>query len=421
MKKNKKIMMAASFCIGAILLATTAFADIASKSGYDQLKEVIKSTAGKLSENIHSYTTDQTVTLKDNGKLLYSTNATLEYDKTSDVSKSVSSKVYENGDKSNYLMYFDKSTVINYNSEENTYYVTDFPDKDNDYSYNRNFLWDNPFDSPREKDYERVFDAVIGDLKEYVVVEVKGGGSKDFSGSLSEGQIPALINAGTSLLFKQSFSGGAMGRDTKLPQLVDDIFIKKITGKAAVNKEGVLENIFVTGIMSGKDKEGINHEITIEAIITISKINSTTIIKPDLSGKKIQKETAHNMNIPASLPQMFVGKYKNDIIITKDETFVQIGERFLEITKIEGNTLSGRYYEEYKKGYSDYQDGIREFSFKASANVNDGNNYQFQYTDSSGNAQKGDIYFASMSGKAYFNINFSQPMTDHSFNRVFDE
>ena len=39
MKKNKKLIMGLSFCLGAVMLVTTAFADVVSKSGYDMLKD----------------------------------------------------------------------------------------------------------------------------------------------------------------------------------------------------------------------------------------------------------------------------------------------------------------------------------------------------------------------------------------------
>jgi len=42
---------------------------------------------------------------------------------------------------------------------------------------------------------ERIFDALIGNLKEYVVVTEDADGNKEFSGKLSDAQIPAVVNA----------------------------------------------------------------------------------------------------------------------------------------------------------------------------------------------------------------------------------
>ena len=54
MKVNKKTVMVLSFCLGLALFVTTAFADIVSKTGYEQMKDSIKFTAESFSEKLDS-------------------------------------------------------------------------------------------------------------------------------------------------------------------------------------------------------------------------------------------------------------------------------------------------------------------------------------------------------------------------------
>ena len=55
---------------------------------------------------------------------------------------------------------------------------------------------------------EKIADALVGNLKDAVVVTENSDGSKTLSGSLSESQIPALINAVVSLQSKSEFGNG---------------------------------------------------------------------------------------------------------------------------------------------------------------------------------------------------------------------
>jgi hypothetical protein len=66
--------------------------------------------------------------------------------------------------------------------------------------------------------------------------------------------------------------------------------VKKISGTAEVNKEGNIIKHFVTMEVCGKDKDGIDHILVFDMVLSLSDINSTVIKKPDLTGKKVQKE-----------------------------------------------------------------------------------------------------------------------------------
>jgi hypothetical protein len=67
MKIKKKTAVIATFLAGALLFTTTALADIADKSGYEQFKEAIKNTSASCTGSFDNYQVDFSYVLKDNG------------------------------------------------------------------------------------------------------------------------------------------------------------------------------------------------------------------------------------------------------------------------------------------------------------------------------------------------------------------
>lgn len=82
LKIKKKQAMVLSFAVGSILFATTAFAEISSKNGYEQLKDALKYTAESCTSKLSSYTVDLSMVMKDNGNIISQENELLKYDVT---------------------------------------------------------------------------------------------------------------------------------------------------------------------------------------------------------------------------------------------------------------------------------------------------------------------------------------------------
>ncbi|MHB8074165.1 hypothetical protein [Desulfosporosinus fructosivorans] len=396
MKFKKKTAMLVSFTLGTLLVASTALADIANKSGYDQLKDALKVTAELNSEKFDSFTLDFSMAMKDNGKTLMTSNEMKKYDRSKGASETISSGESLNGNKNNSNYYSDKKTMIRVSESDPTYYVTEFTKERTEDSF------DNPFKEDGADDIEKIADAIVGSLKDHVVVTENPDGSKGFEGSLTEVQIPSLVNAVASYSLKQEFNGN----QDNMPHLTKDVFIKEVKGTAKVNKDGVMENILGTAVLSGKDKQGSVHEVTVEILAKLSGINSTTVTKPDLTGKKVITNVANNENSGPEIsnPEIFVGKFSNDILIEKDNKFVKVGERMIDITKFDNKMIAGRYYEVYKPGFEEYATTQRDFNFTATK-PEDENRSDFEITTESGS--KGNLYPDQYAGKINFNINTS--------------
>lgn len=400
MKVKKKTAMLISFALGSLIFATTAMADITSKSGYEQFKDSIKTTAEKCSSTFDSYTTDISYVLKDNGNNLVSDNTIQKLNRANKSHETTSIRESLSGGKFTQLFYFDPMTRINQNSGDPTYYVTEFSEPQQDYSYK------NPFKEERAADAEKIADAIIGSLKDQVILSNNADGSKDFKGSLNEVQIPTLINALVSFQLKQNFNGN--NPDT--PSLAKDIFVKEITGSAHVNPEGYLENILGTATIEGKDSQGKEHEITIEVLAKLSGINTTAVNKPDLTGQKVNKQVGKNQGEPQKISNYnkFVGKYSNPIIAEKDGKYVKLGKRVLEIQQIDETHLLGKYYEEYKAGNDPSSGKSQSFSFDAAFNSGDKNDprgLHFETTGESGEKIIGNMHLDENFGKIYFDFN----------------
>ena len=126
-----------------------------------------------------------------------------------------------------------------------------------------------------------------------------------------------------------------MERYSKLAEMESDIFVKKVSGTAVENQAGLLENVTGDVILSGKDKNGVQHDLTLNVVFKLSDIGTTKITKPDLTGANVEK-VSHS----GGFTSKYVGTYKNNIVIEKDGEFVKIGERILEITSVENGKVS---------------------------------------------------------------------------------
>lgn len=412
MRKNKKMMMVLSFCLGAVLFVTTAFAEIATKSGYDQIKDAAKFTAESCAERLNNYTIEGTMVIKGNEKTIFSSNFTQKFDRVKRASEnSMATKLLNIEDVSSHS-YNDSKQSIWYDNDSDTYTVVE-------HSYdNAARLFSNPFKEERAKDLEKIFDALVGNLKDYVVVEEKPDGSKELSGSISEAQIPALINAVASFGLKQAVSE-SIGREQEalIPVVKEDIFVKNVKGKALINKDGIIESIYGSGELSGRDKQGNVHNFSLEVLGKVVDINSTIVSMPDLTGKKVVRHSDVSLE-KSSIDKKFIGKYKSDIVTQKDGSYIKIGERILEITDISNGNVEGHYYEQYKPEFSEYD----RLDFRFDANM-DMKNGSFEYTSLNGQKNKGNIYFDERMGKVHFIINSGGKVHgyDSIFSRVFED
>lgn len=419
MKIKKKTALLASFTVGTLLFATTALADITSKSGYEQLKDGLKVTADKMSSEFDSFTMDLSFVVKDNGKVLQSENNIEKSDRKAKATESLTRREGSLNPNSLYYFYTDAKTDIRHGESDEAYYVMEYTEERELHQFT------NPFEEDEAEDIERIADAVVGSLKDHVIVKDNSDGSKELTGSLSEMQIPALVNAVASFQLKQEFNGRNQMKN-EMPHLTQDTFVKEVSGSASINDEGVLEKILGTATVTGKDSKGQVHDITVEVLVQLKDINSTVVKKPDLTGKKVVKEIGKPSQGPEFRnPEKFIGKFKNDIIIEQNGKFVKAGERLLEITRIDSNSVTGHYYEEIRPDFKEVFNKDEDYTFSATFNNKEARDARFEIPNGNGGKMEGNLYFDEYAGKVHLNLNRQfmgggQLMYDPSFVPVLD-
>lgn len=407
MKFRKKTVMAISFALGTLMFTTTALAEVTTKSGYDQLKDSLKYTGEQVTTGLSSYSLDASTIIKDGNTVVYSQNTTNKYDITNKAMENVT-ETYDGKNKIKGYYYTDKNMQIvqNLQGKDNdtyanpdTYYVTNFTDG------NKNTSWlKNPFDEEKAGDLEKIADAIVGNLRDAVVVNTKQDGTKELSGTLNNTQIPSIVNALISFQFKNTYGSENNSRFAKMPKLSKDIFIKDAKGTITTDKNGLITNALASGVLSGKDKNNEIHNLTFETLYKISNLNSTTVKKPDLSGKKtVENNQTSSGYDKLSNPEKYIGKYTSNITAEKDGKFIKIGESTVTIEKINTETVTGTYEENY---ISEYKDRNKKINF-AGTFYKDKNHSQSDAKLTTTNSNKdlnGDIYLNPNSASVSFSI-----------------
>lgn len=411
-KKRQAIML--SFVVGSILFASTAFAEINSKNGYVQIKDALKYTAESFSSKLTSYTVDMSTVMKDNGNIITQDDRLMKYDVAKGATENKSTTL-NSGKTSEDYNYSDKTESISFNKEQNVYNVNKYEGENNGASFS------DPFKDKQEADMEKIADAIVGNLKDAVVVTENADGTKQLSGTLSEAQIPAIANALVSYGVKgigNSYNN-RIQTDATMPRITQDVYVKEIKGSMTLDKDGLIQSAMGTGLISGKDDKGLVHNLTFELLVKISDVNKTLVNKPDLTGKKVETTIQKDYN-KLGKPDMYIGTYKNDIVIEKDGKFQKIGERLVDITSLDDNNIAGRYHEEFTKGNE--IDASKAKNFKFIAKFQQQFNANFESTDTLGNNIKGSMWINPNSAEIGLDISGAQDQNilyNGQYSRVF--
>lgn len=349
MKLRKKTVMAISFALGTLMFATTAMAEVTTKSGYEQLKDSLKYTGKQTSKGLSSYTLDNSISIKDGNTVVYSSNTTSKYDITNTATEKIT-EGFNGKDKNNDYFYNDKNTAISKvtgNKTEDNYSVTNFTNGNKNINLSKN-----PFEEDKAADIEKIADALVGSLKDAIIVNVKNDGSKELSSTINNTQIPSIVNALASFQFKNSYGNEHDARFSKMPKLTKDIFVKDVKGNVTTDKNGLIKTATASGVLSGKDKNNQIHNLIFEATYKISNINSTKVSKPDLTGKKVRENTQSSYDYDKlTNPEKYIGKYISNIVEEKDGKFIKIGEATVNIEKINTEIVTGSYEAKYMPEY----------------------------------------------------------------------
>lgn len=383
MKLKRNGIAVTALVLSAAVFMTTALADTFIGSGYDSLKNSVKNTAAQVESGMDSLTFEAMCVMKDNGNKLIDYSETVKVDNKNKAMERTESGI------TSYYSYSDKDVRITKDGQNDTYFVNETNGKFD------NYVMPNPFKEKHYSDMEKIFDAAVGGLKDSVQVEENADGGKVYTGSITQTQVPTLINAIASFGLKQVVMNNSSDEKVEFPQIKSDIFIKNVSGKAIENEKGYINYMVGDVAFSGNDEKGVSHEISIEILFNLKDINATQIQKPNLEGKKVEKIASGSNYINSK----YIGTYKNNIVIEDNNQLIKIGERTLTITKADDQTIAGTYSESYKDGYESYAKAPLNFKFEYPQD----SQAQFSYVNNDGETEYGRLS-PSSPGKVYLSI-----------------
>ncbi len=423
MKLSKKTIPIAAFALGACVFVSTAFADMTLGTGYDRMKHAIKETAAQMESGLDNYTLEMHIELKENDRVLLQSSNVNKYDLAIGATETTETSQDFGGEPRTMYSYKDRERSIWKHGDDETYYVSEYERNGN--SQDR-VGFENPFNQYGAAEFERIVDAFVGSLKDQVQAEPSADGSVAYSGSLTEAQVPAVVNAVASFAVLQSIKEERDGASapSALPDLASDVYVKRVTGTAVENEAGWLERAQGEIVMTGKDSAGNVRDVTASVVVAITNVGATTVAAPDLSDASVEKVSRSGFD------DKYVGTYRNDIVVEKEGTFLKIGERTIEITSVDGDQVKGAFAHRVKPEYEAEYGASYDFTFEYEPGAAGAMSF-FTYVDAEGARKYGELspggpgrlYLqldVEITGEGSFRIG-DDPYAHGEYNLVFEE
>jgi hypothetical protein len=293
MKKGFVILGAIG--ISSVVMVTSGFAAMASTSGYSTYKDAIKAT-----RSLDSVAISGGLSLKDNEAALVNVTGSVKANLVNET-ESGSAIINNNGKQQTVDVYRQNNQTITKSSDADVYY-----EEQNRFEKRKN---EKPESKQIPQEVENIIDSLVGNLQNSVMLDTKSDGTKEVNLSLSNAQLPPVVNAVGSLLIKNAMDGKEAlkkqeeipGIDFKpsLPALTQDVKIDQVDIKADINAANFIQHQEASITVSGKDASGVSHQVVLQLNADLSGFNTTTPDTIDLTGKNvkvIQHSNKHNEN-----------------------------------------------------------------------------------------------------------------------------
>ncbi|WP_405079080.1 hypothetical protein ACI48J_15355 [Paenibacillus chitinolyticus] len=296
---NKKWLVLGSVIgISSLMMVTTGISAMAGTSGYDAYKSALKNT-----KTVHSVTVQAAGSMRDNGNVALSANGTFKMSREGG-SASGAGEVSAGGAKQALQFYKQGDQAIFKPGSSDVYYV-----KDAAAETHKRFKDSAEKEMPQQ--VETVIDALVGNLKDYVAVDVKEDGSKRVSAELDGAQLPAVVQAIAPIVIKQASkehgesekkadtAANPFGNDFlkgAAPELTDDIRLEKVAVNATISSSNYIQHQEAELTVSGKDAGGKAHQVVVHLQADLSGYDSTTPDTVDLNGKNVQPVKSEHRN-----------------------------------------------------------------------------------------------------------------------------
>lgn len=335
--KNRAIALSLA---GAVLFTTAAAADILSGDAYTGAKDAIKNSARFMADGEASFTLDYGMSLKIDGETYDGFTAVDMYDTENRRSECMQTN-YDPEGTNEYWNYQDSEKNVSKRSGDDTYYISHYGY--DSYENDENSMISNPFEDDIAPDIEKVFDAFVGSLKEFVQAGEENG-DKIYYGELDASQIPALPNTLCAFIAKVTFNDEYSRDRYNLPEL-SDICIDSVSGKLTVNSDDVVTGAYGAASLVGTDKSGGEHTIEFELYYTMSDIGKTVVPEFATDGKTIHdyEDYAVKTEDMYVMDSFDIGTYKCTLLKRGETAYEKAGEITLTVDSVDGDEVSGTY------------------------------------------------------------------------------
>jgi hypothetical protein len=295
---KKKWMIGGAIGISGAIMLTTGLTALASTSGYADYKAALKVT-----QALGNVTIQGNAVLKDNGSVLNEATGTLKANLLGEAASGTVKVTGKNAEQSVSLYALPDGQVWK-TADSSIYYVKQ--DKLEQGGKETSDKKENS--SWMSQQAETVIDALIGQLKDQVVVTPQTNGSKQISLQLDSAQIPTVIQALAPLAFKQLSGDEERKQQDGATELQDpenlftknllnfkdvtltqDIQIQNFSLHADINASNQIERQQASITFVGKDASGVAHTLDANLDVHLSAFNQTTPDSIDLTGKQVQQ------------------------------------------------------------------------------------------------------------------------------------
>lgn len=283
---NKKIVaIATSLVVGGGVLMGTAYANASSMTGYESYKSAIKET-----KNLKNETVALKISVTDTGKELVNVDSNIKINLATSAMSQATTVKSTTGSQT-FSNYNQAGKSVSKSSDSEVYNVRE----NSRNNFNKKAENMNP---EIAKSVETVVDTLVGNMKNNVTVTNNADGAKTVAIKLNENEIVPLVNAVTSMAMTKgndepmmNEKAGKMNFKNLVPQLTSDIKVTSVDVTGDINKDNTIKDQTAKIMITGKDAQGKLHEITINATLNLTNINSTTPDTVDLTGKQVKTMT----------------------------------------------------------------------------------------------------------------------------------
>lgn len=314
--KNKKLKLGILVMAAVTVFTATAFAAGTTNEGYDTLKQIIADS--ERNEKMTNASLNGFFKISDNGTVIAEMTGTAKanHDDKEEVSGNV--KVSMQGKKQDLSFYHTGEEAYIADQVNEKYYKLENIKSENKSKYRRH-NGEEYSAHKMSKAEENFLDYLMGDLKAQIELSQNSDGTKTITMDLNQNEIPVALNLLTAVAasHKDSDNYGGLEKDNshnqvvfeKLPFMKDfcemnkdaipvlrqDVKLTALVFKLNVASDNHIKGIEASVDVTGKDADGISHDILFQSSVSVSDINKTKVDEFNQAGKNLEIINAEDL------------------------------------------------------------------------------------------------------------------------------